>query len=142
MSVLVHPPQVANLDVQEPTDLDQQESTDLGQREPTGTGGSVVVAPSLPPAPDHPWYGRGPLCPAVDLTKIIVAGEVVVGAVVVAWRLASRPTAPKAHVTMGPGGWVSLKGGSIRLVGRRSRRPAADTGRPVWARLLRAHRIT
>ena len=65
--------------------------------------------------------------PAVDLTRLLTTAEVVVGAVVgavvVADRLARRPSGPKAVVTMGPGGWVSMKGGQLGV--RRGSRPWA-----------------
>jgi hypothetical protein len=87
--------------------------------------------------------------PAVDITRLLVTAEVVVGAVLVAQRLAARPSAARASVTMGPGGWVSMKGGLMSV--RPARRgwlplPAPTTGalpgplskRPVWARMLAA----
>jgi hypothetical protein len=82
----------------------------------------------------------------IDVTRVVVTAEVVAGAVAVAYRLARRPSAPKAQVTMGPGGWVSMKGGTVSV--RSARRPfgrgraAGRTGtaarRPLWARLLAA----
>jgi hypothetical protein len=107
--------------------------------------GDTVVALGRLPRPDRPTpgYGWPARRPPVDLTRIIVTGEVVAGAVAVAWRLARRPAAPRARVTMGPGGWVSLRGGSLRVTGRRRQRAMpVDTRRPAWARLLRAHRVT
>jgi hypothetical protein len=82
----------------------------------------------------------------VDVTRVLVTAEVVAGAVVVAYRLARRPSAPRARVTMGPGGWVSMKGGavSVRPASRpfgRSRRVTAtqpDERAPLWARVLSA----
>jgi hypothetical protein len=84
--------------------------------------------------------------PAVDLTRVLTTAQWVVGAVLVAERLARRPSGAKAAVTMGPGGWVSMKGGAmaVRPADRlwRTRRPAAApavrTRRPWWARLLAA----
>jgi hypothetical protein len=83
--------------------------------------------------------------PQVDLTRILMTAEVVVGAVVVAHRLARRPAAPAAHVTMGPGGWVSMKGGTVavrparRPFGRpRPVTPAPQERAPLWARVLTA----
>ena len=85
--------------------------------------------------------------PAVDVTKVITTAEVVVGAVLVARRLAARPSGAKALVTMGPGGWVSMKGGAMSLrpanrawIPRRrpAATPAAARRRPWWARLLSA----
>ncbi|MCK9901566.1 hypothetical protein MXD63_15970 [Frankia sp. Cpl3] len=55
-----------------------------------------------------------------DLTAVVVVGELAIGAVAVARQLARRQPAPHADVRMGPGGWVSLRGGSVRLRGCRS----------------------
>jgi hypothetical protein len=87
--------------------------------------------------------------PALDVTKVITTAEVVVGGVLVARQLAGRPSGAKALVTMGPGGWVSMKGGamSVRpanrawLRRRRAVRSAARTRRPWWARLLSAQAL-
>ena len=85
--------------------------------------------------------------PSVDWTRVITTAEVVVGGVLVARRLADRPSAAKARVTMGPGGWVSMKGGvmAVRPAERGWRRQRAHpavavprTRRPWWARLLAA----
>lgn len=83
--------------------------------------------------------------PAIDVTRLLTAAEVVVGAVLVAHRLARRPSAPKAHVTMGPGGWVSMKGGTVAVRGGRRPfgRPRPVGGRPterhpLWARVISA----
>jgi hypothetical protein len=78
---------------------------------------------------------------------VITTAEVVVGGVLVARRLATRPSGAKALVTMGPGGWVSMKGGAMAVRpaerGWRRRRtgspaPSTRTRRPWWARLLAA----
>ena len=91
--------------------------------------------------------GRVRWHPVVDVTRVLVTAELVVGGVMIARRLAPRPSAAKAHVTMGPGGWVSMKGGvmAVRPAERgwlRRRAPAASaaprTRRPLWARLLSA----
>jgi hypothetical protein len=85
--------------------------------------------------------------PAVDVTKVITTAEVVVGGVLVARQLVRRPSGAKALVTMGPGGWVSMKGGAMSVrpanrawIARRrpAARPAAPGRRPWWARLLSA----
>ncbi|MCM3882336.1 hypothetical protein [Frankia sp. R82] len=55
--------------------------------------------------------------PALNLTATMVAAEVAIGAVAVARQLARRGPAPRAYVRMGPGGWVSLRGGSVRTRG-------------------------
>jgi hypothetical protein len=49
--------------------------------------------------------GRVRWHPAVDWTRVITTAEVMVGGVLIARRLAARPSAAKARVTMGPGGW-------------------------------------
>jgi hypothetical protein len=91
--------------------------------------------------------GRVRWHPVVDVTKVITTAEIVVGGVLVARRLAARPSGAKALVTMGPGGWVSMKGGAmaVRPAGHAWRRrrsaapPASAPGRrPWWARLLAA----
>ncbi len=82
--------------------------------------------------------------PVVDATRVVTTAELVVGAVLVARRLAARPSGAKATVSMGPGGWVSMKGGSMavrpaRRMWRRQPAVAAPARRrPWWARLLAA----
>ncbi len=95
------------------------------------------------PRPAPPVRG---VRPPVDLTQIVTTTEVVVGAVLVARYLSRRPGSSKAVVTMGPGGWVSMKGGAVAL--RRASRPwgrpipvrPTPTGEraPLWARVLSA----
>jgi hypothetical protein len=91
--------------------------------------------------------GRVRWHPVVDLTRVITTAEVMVGGVLIARRLAARPSAAKARVTMGPGGWVSMKGGVMAVrpaergwLRRRASAPVAvpRTRRPWWARLLAA----
>ncbi|MGZ4605736.1 MAG: hypothetical protein ACXVXV_06290 [Blastococcus sp.] len=92
--------------------------------------------------------GRVRWHPVVDVTRVITTAEFVVGGVLIARRLAARPSSATAHVTMGPGGWVSMKGGAmaVRPAARGWRRlrhapaPAeqARGRRPWWARLLSA----
>ncbi|GAB3598336.1 hypothetical protein GCM10027446_28260 [Angustibacter peucedani] len=86
----------------------------------------------------------------LDLTRLLTTAEVVVGAVVgavlVTDRVVRRPPGPRAVVTMGPGGWVSMKGGALGVrPGRRfwaRPRPVAATTPPPqapwWARVLSA----
>lgn len=85
--------------------------------------------------------------PTIDVTRVLTTAEIVVGAVLVANRLARRPGAARARVTMGPGGWVSMKGGEVGV--RPGSRPWArprwltrstSPGQraPVWARVLSA----
>ncbi|WP_199589360.1 hypothetical protein [Blastococcus sp. TF02A-26] len=88
--------------------------------------------------------GRVRWWPVVDATRVITTAELVVGAVLVARRLADRPSGARAAVSMGPGGWVSMKGGSmaVRPARRGWRRlpvsVAPPRRRPWWARLLAA----
>ncbi len=82
----------------------------------------------------------------VDWTRVLITGEVVVGGVLIAYRLAARPPAsPIAKVSMGPGGWVSMKGGTVAVrparnpLGRPRPVPPPRQGRaPVWARVISA----
>ena len=61
----------------------------------------------------------------------VLAAGAVAGLTAVGLRWATRP-ARIGPITMGPGGWVSVKGA----------KPPADPGnRPWWARLLRSYRI-
>jgi len=72
--------------------------------------------------------------PVVDVTAISALATVAVTAVAVSAGVALRRRPAIGTVTMGPGGWVSLKG-----AGAPALRPARR--RPWWARLLRAHRL-
>ncbi|HYY10331.1 MAG TPA: hypothetical protein VE781_05295 [Kineosporiaceae bacterium] len=102
------------------------------------TSGDALPAPIPAPVPAAP--------PPVDLTRIVTTTEVVVGAVLVARYLSRRPGSSTAHVTMGPGGWVSMKGGAVavrpssRPFGRPTPiRPVPSGERaPLWARVLSA----
>ena len=96
--------------------------------------------------------GRVRWHPALDWTRVITTAEVMVGGVLIARRLAARPGGAKALVTMGPGGWVSMKGGAmaVRPAERGWRRrpssppapaPATRRRRPWWARLLAARTL-
>ena len=98
--------------------------------------------------------GRVRWHPVVDLTRVLTTAELVVGGVLIARRLAARPAPTVARVTMGPGGWVSMKGGAmaVRPAAHGWRRlrhathpathppPPAEQARrrPWWARLLSA----
>jgi hypothetical protein len=97
------------------------------------------------PALDAPPDPTAPARPTVDVTRVLTTAEVVLGAVLVARYLSHRPGSSKALVTMGPGGWVSMKGGTVAV--RRSSRPWARPRPlqprtpehvPVWARVLSA----
>jgi hypothetical protein len=95
--------------------------------------------------------GRMRWHPVVDLTRVITTAEIMVGSVLIARRLAARPSGAKALVTMGPGGWVSMKGGAMavrpaergwrRRRDRRSPASVPSTRRPWWARLLSARTL-
>ncbi|MCA2216663.1 hypothetical protein [Jidongwangia harbinensis] len=74
--------------------------------------------------------------PAVDLTRLGLAAlaTVAVSAVAASAAVALRRPPAIGSVSMGPGGWVSLK--------RTGAPPLRDgTPRPWWARLLRARRL-
>ena len=90
----------------------------------------------------------------VDLTKILLTGEVLLAATAVITRAIRRPaepSAPRADIHMGPGGWVSMRGGatvirsprrsdrrSDRRTDRVARASASSGRRPWWAVLLGA----
>ena len=74
--------------------------------------------------------------PAVDVTRLGIAAlaTVAVSAVAVSAAVALRRRPAIGTVTMGPGGWVSLK--------RTGTPPLRDgAARPWWAHLLRARRL-
>ena len=75
--------------------------------------------------------------PVIDVTRLAGAVLAATGAIVIATVTVAATTRRRPEigaVTMGPGGWVSVK---------RTARPAlrSSTRRPWWARLLRAHRL-
>ncbi|GAA4964240.1 hypothetical protein [Actinoplanes utahensis] len=76
--------------------------------------------------------------PAVDVTRIVVTAltAVALTAVTIAVAVAVRRPSAIRSVTMGPGGWVSLKGMPVPPM-----RGAAVPARPWWARALRARRL-
>jgi hypothetical protein len=76
--------------------------------------------------------------PVIDVARLMgtvvaAASAVAIASAVVVATARRRPAI--GQVTMGPGGWVSIKG-----LPRPSLRP--ESPRPWWARLLRAHRLT
>jgi len=83
-------------------------------------------------------YIDGRFVPAVDATTVALAAlaTAAVATVGVSTGLALRRRPAIGTVTMGPGGWISLKRTS-RPPLRRARTP----GRPWWARVLRARRL-
>jgi hypothetical protein len=82
-------------------------------------------------------YIDGRYVPAVDATTVALAAlaTAAVATASVSAGLALRRRPAIGTVTMGPGGWISLK-----RTGRPALR-AAPERRPWWARLLRAHRL-
>ena len=85
--------------------------------------------------------------PVVDVTRVVTSVVTATAAVLVARQLARRPAPAVARVTMGPGGWVSLKGGAVAV--KRARHPFARPRPlpvavtpahhdPLWARALSA----
>jgi hypothetical protein len=88
-------------------------------------------------------YAVGPdtttFVPAVDVTAIVLAAMAAATAsvVAVAVGVALRRRPAIGTVTMGPGGWISLKRSS-----RPPLRAAPAAARPWWAHLLRARRLT
>ena len=126
--------------------------TATSTRRPSRPTGTRPLAGRSPLPGAHPMGafviqdGTARWHPAVDLTRLLTTAEIVAGAVLVARILARRPGGPKAQVTMGPGGWVSMKGGTLgirpasRPWGRPRPLPHPPTSQraPVWARVLSA----
>jgi hypothetical protein len=75
--------------------------------------------------------------PVIDVTRLTAAALACVGAVTVAvavTALAARSRPAIGAVTMGPGGWVSVKRAGFPPL-------RSDERRPWWAHLLGAHRL-
>ena len=75
--------------------------------------------------------------PVVDLTRLagaalVATGVIVIGTVAVAGATRRRPAI--GSVTMGPGGWLSVRRAAIPT-------PRPGRPRPWWAHLLRARRL-
>ncbi|GAB7039068.1 MULTISPECIES: hypothetical protein [Catenuloplanes] len=80
--------------------------------------------------------GGARFLPVVDTGRLVLAASVVAVAGAAAVAVTRRPPGPAIRtVSMGPGGWISLRG----LPARSPR--AASPARPWWARLLRARRL-
>ena len=81
-------------------------------------------------------HGTATFVPAIDVTRLAAYGlaAVVLTATVSAAAVRCRRPPAIGTVTMGPGGWISLK---------RTGSPPLRSGqpRPWWARLLRARRL-
>jgi hypothetical protein len=112
---------------------------DAGSRD--GAGYPTAFSPDRPPPPVAPRRPAAPApqrsgaswreMPPAQAGALVVAAMAVTGATAVGLRWATRP-ARIGPITMGPGGWVSVRGA----------KPPADPGdRPLWARLLRAYRV-
>ena len=76
--------------------------------------------------------GRVVYRPAIEADHVLAAAVLLAAAAAVA---VSRGRPAIGRVSMGPGGWVSVKGAPLP----RLRGPEAS--RPWWARLLSAHRL-
>ncbi|MFI7069774.1 hypothetical protein [Micromonospora sediminicola] len=102
-----------------------------------GTPGAALVPVTCAGRPVGAFVladGRVRYRRVVDPDQLVAAatGAFAVAALTAAVALWSRRRPPAVGtVTMGPGGWLSLRGASIP-------RPRPDD-RPWWARLLRAH---
>jgi hypothetical protein len=102
----------------------------------TTTGETVVVPVERAAAVVIVDRNGARLRPVVDIERLawcaVTASALAAAAVVAAGVTRRRPAI--GSVSMGPGGWVSLKGAALPPL-----RPA--TRRPWWARLLRARRL-
>jgi len=77
------------------------------------------------------WYRRiGSSVAEIDLTKVLIVGELAVAGAVIAVHAFDHVDGlhgcPRARIQMGPGGWVSMRGGAAEI---RTHRAAASTGR-------------
>jgi hypothetical protein len=81
-------------------------------------------------------HGRARYRPVVDLERVawcaVAAAGLAAASAVATASIRRRPAI--GSISMGPGGWVSVKGATLPPL-----RPSAR--RPWWARLLRAHRL-
>ncbi|WP_131803589.1 hypothetical protein [Pseudofrankia sp. EUN1h] len=73
----------------------------------------------------------GRLLAQIDLTKVLVVGELAAAGTVIAVHLFdhldSLRGGPRARIQMGPGGWVSMRGGATKI--RTSRATASAVSR-------------
>jgi hypothetical protein len=77
------------------------------------------------------------------LTGVLTSTGVATAVSLVVVFAARRAFAPVNRITMGPGGWVSVKASSGAVTSVRGlRRRCRDRGRPWWARLINADRIS
>jgi hypothetical protein len=75
--------------------------------------------------------------PVIDVTRLAGAALATVGAVAIATATVAAATRRRpavGAVTMGPGGWVSVKGAATPPL-------LSGASRPWWAKLLRARRL-
>ncbi|MDT3445463.1 MULTISPECIES: hypothetical protein [unclassified Pseudofrankia] len=67
----------------------------------------------------------GRLLAQIDLTKVLVIGELAAAGTVIAIHLFDHLDGlrggPRARIQMGPGGWVSMRGGAVDIRTRRAR---------------------
>src|SRR6185369_6493042 len=74
-----------------------------------------------------PARQRSPWMEPLDLTRVLMLGELVAAGTVVALRALDRPdgfrAGPRAQIQMGPGGWVSMRGGDTKIRTHRPKKP-------------------
>jgi hypothetical protein len=100
------------------------------------TAHAVTVVPVLDgERPVGAWIVTGETAvfrPVVDVTGLAGTLLAVAGAIAVTTVAVTRRRTAIGAVTMGPGGWVSVKGAA-------GPRPRPGSPRPWWARLIGAH---
>jgi hypothetical protein len=119
----------------------------IGSTTPTAGPDGTVLVPvvrtrgrSTRPVGAYEISARGVrFHPVVEPGRLAAYGAValVAFAAAHAWR---RPPAI-GSVSMGPGGWVSLKGASLPPLRASACQSRRRPSRPWWAHLLRAHRL-
>jgi len=104
-----------------------------GQAAADGAASPLPVGQLATPEASH-HAGRfrriGSSVAEIDLTKVLIVGELAVAGAVIAIHaldhVDSLRDGPRARIQMGPGGWVSMRGGAAEI---RTHRAATSTGR-------------
>lgn len=112
-----------------------------GRAAVTVPSATVTVSPVLDgERPVGAWIvgpGTAVFRPVVDVTRLAGTALIAVGAVSIATATiatAARRRPAVGAITMGPGGWASVKRAAVPPL-------RSSTARPWWARLLRARRL-
>jgi hypothetical protein len=117
-------------------------SLDTGRRDEPATADHLSIVPIRHGRRTVGAYVMTPdgmrFQPATDITRIVVTALTAAALTLTTIAIAVAVRRPPAirSVTMGPGGWVSLRGTTMPPT-----RSGAATSRPWWARALGARRL-